>query len=324
MTFIKSKFKHFLMGVSLLMFILMLSLGNGLSAFGMGMESQKFINSVERSIDHYLPKGKVVLDSKGGAFGLAKDTLKSAYESDAISTLTTQEINSSIKDEYLKYADDSFDSRWGTYFGTDKKDIDLNEFSHELVQFDISVAKKFHNYGYTHSGIEWFSHHALGDLLKTNYKYSATYQDASHQQIILDQNNYDVNIVGGTTDTTGFIPTNIPVTASLGTYIVNNKVWFLNTQIDNIIKANNALVSPFTANSKTWITNNLGTYDKNTDSVTRKETATVNDYYQPNFTKAFYQTRIGAVFLIILTPIFGLVFTGLTTYGYLKFPNGLE
>ncbi|AHF60644.1 hypothetical protein P344_01170 [Spiroplasma mirum ATCC 29335] len=192
------------------------------------------------------------------------------------------------------------------------------------MQFDISVAKKFRNYGYTHSGIEWFSHHALGNLLKTNYKDSVTYKDASHQQIILDQNNYDSNIVGGTTDATGFIPTNNPITTSLGTYIVNNKVWFLNTQIDNIIKANNALVLPFTANSKTWITNNLETYDKNTDSVTRKEIATVNDYYQPNFTKAFYQTLIGAVFLIILTPIFGLVFIGLTTYGYLKFPNGLK
>ncbi|WP_236681402.1 hypothetical protein [Spiroplasma mirum] len=65
------------MGVTLLMFILMLDLGIGLSASGMvGMDLQKFINSVERSIDHYLPKGKVVLDSKGGAFKLAKDILK--------------------------------------------------------------------------------------------------------------------------------------------------------------------------------------------------------------------------------------------------------
>jgi hypothetical protein len=76
MNFIKKNFKHFLIGIFLFFFILMLDLEIGLSAFGMGMESQHFINSVEKTIDKYIPKGKVVIDGKGQFFKVVVMQLK--------------------------------------------------------------------------------------------------------------------------------------------------------------------------------------------------------------------------------------------------------
>ena len=41
-----------------------------------------------------------------------------------------------------------------------------------------------------------------------------------------------------------------------------------------------------------------------------------NDLYHPNFTVMYYQTRIGVVFLIILTPLFGMLMVLYTLISY--------
>jgi len=81
------------MGLTLSFFVLMLGLGLGLSAFGMGMESQRFITSVDKVIDKYIPKGKVVLNGKGQYFDTTYVLLRKAYEDDVQSTLTLEKQN---------------------------------------------------------------------------------------------------------------------------------------------------------------------------------------------------------------------------------------
>jgi hypothetical protein len=42
----------------------------------------------------------------------------------------------------------------------------------------------------------------------------------------------------------------------------------------------------------------------------------VDDLYHPNYTNSFEQTRIGSIFKIILTPIFGILFIAASVIGY--------
>lgn len=295
MNFIKRNFKHVWMSVTLSLFVLMLGLGIGLSAFGMGMESQRFINSVEKSIDKYLPKGTVVIDGSKGLYSIAVLQLKESYATDVLSTLTEEQKNDPATKKFWEdYAKEKFDQRWKSV--TDQKaDIDINEFSHALVEFDVQVAQEFHNYGFTHSGLQWIGQNgALADLWSTNYRNTSTYQEAKQNQTIIDQAEYQT-----------------------GTYLVNNKVWFMNQQIKTL--------STFALNSALPIFKDQEAAKKTliTQDETGKDVAiqvSGSDFYHPNFTNGFMQTRIGAVFLIILTPLAGLVFIGvnLVNYGLLK------
>lgn len=293
MNFIKKNFKHVWMAITLFLFVLMLGLGIGLSAFGMGMESQRFINSVENTIDNYITKGTVVIDGSTGLYNMAIMQLQKSYETDVLSTLTEEQKTDPATIKFWEdYAKEKFDQRWKSV--TDQKtDIDINEFSHALVAFDVQVAQEFHNYGFTHSGLQWIGQKgALADLWSTNYSNTNTYQEARQNQTIIEQAEYQT-----------------------GTYLVNNKVWFINEQIKT-------LTSPLIINTvikdKEAAKKTLMTTDENGAEVPIQVSG--SDFYHPNFTSGFEQTRIGAIFLIVLTPLSGLVFiaVNLVNYGLLK------
>lgn len=301
MNFIKKNSKHILMGLTLSFFVLMLGLGLGLSAFGMGMESQRFITSVDKVIDKYIPKGKVVVDGSvepieivpgytTDLYAMAVELLKESYETDVLSTLTLEEQNDKVLMNFWKdYADTKFDEKWKSKIDN-KEDIDINEFSHAVVQFDIEVAKQFHNYAFTHSGLGWIGQKkVLSQLWGSNFANTALYQEAQQNETILDQSEYKA-----------------------GTYVVNNKVSFINTQITSIITSVNSTDLGLDKIFKDVASVNETL--KNDDGTTVQ--ISVDDLYHPNYTKMFQQTRIGAIFLIILTPIFGIIFIASSLVGY--------
>lgn len=297
MDFIKRNFKHVLMSITLFFFVLMLGLGLGLSAFGMGMESQRFITSVEKTIDKYIPKGKVVIDGSKLDFiyKIAVDKLKESYATDVLSTLTDEQKNNpEIKKFWEEYAANKFEARWQAVVDK-KEDIDINEFSRSLVDFDKQVAAEFHNYGFTHSGLQWIGQKdVLSQLWSLNYTSLQAYQEAKQNQEIIKQSDYKT-----------------------GTYLVNNKVQFINDQIET-------LVSPLTLiafKDADSVKETLLVKDAEGNDVPVQ--VSIDDLYHPNYTKAFEQTRVGAIFLIILTPIFGLVFISFSLSGYYFFKNGL-
>lgn len=281
MNFIKKNAKHILMGVTLSFFVLILGLGLGLSAFGMGMESQRFITSVEKTIDKYIPKGEVVVSAEGKLpliYNLAVGNLKNSYKDDVLSTLTVeQKSDETIKMFWENYANAKFDERWKSTVDN-KADIDINEFSHALVQFDIEIAKEFH-YAFAHSGLAWIGQRkTLSSLWSSNFANTSLYQEAQQNETVLEQSKY--------------------VT---GTYIVNNKVGFINNQIKQILNPVN--LNAF--KDQESVKNALMRDDNGTQVPVQ---ISVNELYHPNYTTMFQQTRIGSIFLIILTPIFGIVF----------------
>lgn len=284
MNFIKKNSKHILMGVTLSFFILMIGLGLGLSAFGMGMESQRFITSIDKAIDKYLPKGKIVVDGSVQTSPIpglnpyqgAVELLKESYEIDVKSTLTAEELkDENVTNFWTDYADIKFNEDWKVKTDN-KEDIDINEFSHAVVQFDIEIAKQFHSYAFTHSGLSWIGQkNSLSQLWSSNFANTALYQEAQQNETLIDQSKYQT-----------------------GTYLVNNKVAFINQQIETIGSA----VSLGVFKNATSVISTV----KNADGTSVQISST--DLYHPNYTTMFQQTRIGAIFLVIFTPIFGIIF----------------
>lgn len=289
MEFIKKNFRHVLMSITLFFFILMLGLGLGLSAFGMGMESQRFINSVEKTIDQYIPKSKVVIDGDGLLYDFAVSQLKKSYVTDVVSTLTDEQKNDVATEKFWEtYANNKFDQRWKSVIDN-KEDIDINQFSHELVAFDIEIAKEFHNYGFTHSGLSWIGKSGvLSQLWSSDYAKTEIYQEAQQNQTIINQSEYQS-----------------------GVYLVNNKVWFINDQIKTLTES---IQFDIVFKDNESVKKILLTTDENGNEIPVQ--VSINNFYHPNFTNGFEQTRIGAIFLIILTPIFGVVFIGVNFFNY--------
>ncbi|AGM25555.1 hypothetical protein [Spiroplasma chrysopicola] len=266
-----------LAGVMTLFFVL----GIGFSIPGMGLESLKFINSVEKQIDEKIPKNKFVLDGQNNSFQIIMENgILNTYIADAVSTINFYEQNNDRQDlieEYSAYAKQWFDKTWGTAIEK-KQDVDLNTISHDLIEFDKSVAEKYHNYGYVHTGLAWlFKPGGIKSIFA-----KATHDDALHQQTTIDQTTYDYLM-----QYTSQKPDGIKINSSAGTYIVNNKVWFFNVQ-------NNVIVEMIEANI--FKNHNLTKSDRPTD-------ITVNDLYHPNFTLGINLAKTGFVFLLVLTPI---------------------
>jgi len=116
MRLLKKNSKHILAAILLSCLALFLGLGLGLSAFGMGMESQRFINSVDAMIDKYIPEGKVVVNGSAepiGGFSVydaGVETLREAYQQDVLSTLTQEQLNDkTVVNFFTDYATDSFE-----------------------------------------------------------------------------------------------------------------------------------------------------------------------------------------------------------------------
>ena len=117
MQLLKKNSKHIFAAILLTCLALFLGLGLGLSAFVMGVESQRFINSVDAMIDRYIPQGKVVLDGSAEPIGGVIDVytagveiLREAYQQDVLSTLTVEQASDqTVVDFFKAYATDSFE-----------------------------------------------------------------------------------------------------------------------------------------------------------------------------------------------------------------------
>gem|GEM_PF-835724 len=119
--------------------------------------------------------------------------------------------------------------------------------------------------------------------MNNNFPANALYQEAHKNETIVDQTDY-----------------------KNGTYLVNNKVAFINNQITGIVAiATDPVLGTVLKDAQTTL-NTLTTDGQNPVQIS------ADDLYHPAFTVMYYQTRIGVVFLIILTPLFGM-FTVLYT-----------
>ncbi|AHI54264.1 hypothetical protein SSABA_v1c08650 [Spiroplasma sabaudiense Ar-1343] len=281
-------------------------LGMGLSLPGMGIESLKFINSVKDTVNKNFPKGKFVIDGNGQFFEYAMEkSVRSSYTADVMSATNWYEdssLNQKHEEEYLEFANNWFDNRWGRAI-ENKEDVDLNDVSMDLIIFDQAFAAKYHSFGYVNPGITWIWHKGvIADLLSPNLAKRHVYQDALEKQTIIDQDIYDQNVEHSGPGLGG-----IKVKSSYGAYLVNNKVWFVNMQRENVKFAMTAALGGSVFKNKKLTENDLpGLID-------------ANRLYHPNFTAALRTTAAGVGMLIIVFPII-LIF-GVTAIVYIYIAN---
>ncbi|WHQ36568.1 hypothetical protein [Spiroplasma sp. SV19] len=278
---LSKKIKFIWLGILTGILSIFLILGVGLTIPGMGLESLKFINSLKTQIQRAFPQGKFVINSNVKIYEtLVNTVLKSSYEADILSSLNFYENpnqNDAIKKEYLAFADTWFNNRWGSTI-TNRENIDLYNVGLDLIEFDKSVAVKFHSYGYVNTGIQWmFKSGGINQMFS-----SALHHHALVQQTINNQNNYDQMV-----DITGPNINGLVVNKSIGTYLVNNKIWFLNMQLKNLAYA-------MTAMGGDTIFINTALTEKDIIAP-----ITVNDLYHPNFVSALDTTRAGTVFVLM-------------------------
>ncbi|WP_338972181.1 hypothetical protein [Spiroplasma endosymbiont of Panorpa germanica] len=300
---LSSKLRKFLFaGISTFIAITFL-LGILLSVPGMGLESLKFINSVKSTVNKNFPKGKFVIDGKGKFYEYAMEkSIKSSYTADCFSATNWYEdssLNEEHRKEYLIFVDEWFENRWGDVI-RNKEDVDLNDVSMDLIEFDQAFAQEFHNFGYVNPGITWiWKKGVIADLLSPNLKKSHLYLDGLEKQTIIDQDVYDANV-----DFTGPGLGGINVKSSLGAYLVNNKVWFINMQRKNVSYAMTAALGSSVFKDKT-----LGEEDL-------PKTITAKDLYHSNFTAAIYTTAAGVGFLLIIFPLIAISGAAAMVYIY--------
>ncbi len=227
------------------------------------------------------------------------------------------------------------------------KYIDLNAFSNNLVNFDIKVTKKFKDSAFVTSGLTWeFTGGGFKKLFST--KNSSTLKTSKvYEHVEKDQNDYNSSIsvnplmVGIKPSTTGGAISSINTRYPL--YLLNNKTWFFNSQILDIVVAaemqnNFSDIAPeilskdscnyvienmasSSNNDKTiWLNiasapspltlndnNNLKASMANLTSVENSFIST-SDLIVPNFNFAYAMVKSGAIILVIIFPIFFILF----------------
>ncbi|ALD66280.1 hypothetical protein [Spiroplasma cantharicola] len=250
---------------------------------GMGIESLTFINSVEKQIKRIMPKNKFVFDPNHPLYEeMMENVIKPSFKADALSTINFEDSHE--KEEfYLKYSNYSeewYKKHWAEKV-KNKEQIDLYDIGLNFIEFDKSVAEEFQSFGFVNTGIQWmFKSGGLKEIFSKN-----TYEMSLRQQTILDQSDYDDQMKYSGPGLNG-----IKIKHSVGTKIVNNKVWFLNTQIDSI-KFALKLTNPF--------------MDKTLSKDQNIRYVTVNDLKWPNFTSTLVFLRFSAVvifFNIVIIP----------------------
>ncbi|ALD66466.1 hypothetical protein [Spiroplasma cantharicola] len=292
----KQKFKNFLNKKIKLKLIISSSITAFLFIFsflmitpGLGLESKKFINSIEKQIQTIMPKGMYVIDGQDLVYEQVMNTaIKSAYSSDALSTINSFEDSNYVikKENYIDFSNQWFEKRWANDI-QNQRDIDLYDLGMDLIKFDQAVATKFLSYGYVHAGIQWvFKSKGLNEIFSWQF-----YEQAKRDQTIIDQEIYDSWM-----DYDGPGLDGIKVNKSLGTMIVNNKVWFLNRQIENIKFGLNILGHSIFKN-KELNENNMP-----------KTKVTYEELSYPFFTETIKILRAGIIiffmFIIIVIPIY--------------------
>ncbi len=306
----KQKFKNFLNEKLKLKIIISSSIVCFLFLFsflmvvpGLGIESKKFINSIEKQIKIIMPKGMYVIDGQDVVYEQVMNTaIKSAYTSDALSTINSYEDSNYAvkKEDYINFSNEWFEKRWGEDI-RNQRDVDLYELGMDLIKFDQAVATKFLSYGYVHAGIQWmFKNGGLKEIFSSQF-----YEQAKRDQTIINQETYDSWMKYEGPGLNG-----IKVEKSLGTMIVNNKVWFLNRQIENIKFGLNILGHSIFKNKE---------LNENNMSKTK---VTFDELSYPFFTETLKVLRAGIIIFFIFLGIVLPIFTTFLTIWIINLKKG--
>ncbi|AHI52943.1 hypothetical protein [Spiroplasma culicicola] len=241
---------------------------------GVGLQSLKLINSVEKQIKKIMPKGTFVVNPQSPLYSMVMDSvIKKSYVADALSTVNwmNEEEKNTLVDAYTDFANQWYDDHWAAKVEA-KEEIDLHDVGLNFIEFDEAIAQKYHSYGFVNTGIQWMFHKNG----TTEIFAEETYEIGLYQQTILNQDVYESYLQYEGPGITGLV-----VNSSIGSYLVNNKVWFLNQQIISLSNATapsaiSPSLSPFKDSAKA-----LEQAQKNAQTP-----VTVDDLYHPNFIAA--------------------------------------
>lgn len=64
--------------------------------------------------------------------------------------------------------------------------------------------------------------------------------------------------------------------------------------------------------------------DLTADEKASLQSTKTTDFYKLDYAGAFYRTRVGSIFLVILTPIFGALLIGANVFAFIKYRGGLQ
>ncbi|AGR41182.1 hypothetical protein [Spiroplasma taiwanense] len=282
---LNSLFKKFstkskkIMGISILTsvsFFWLLSLI--LTIPGMGIQSLQFISSVEKQITKIMPKNKFVVDPNYSLYETVMDSaIRSSYIADAVSTINHNDAEDMAQHRkvYEDFANNWFNNKWGEKI-KNKEQIDLYDVGLDVIEFDQEIAKLYHSYGFVNTGIQWMFHkNGMKEIFSDSVSTMAL-----NNQTIIDQEIYNKTVkseIG---------MTGLSVSYSPGTMILNNKVWFLNQQIESLKFILNLPIKPFMDKTLTKDTlNNLE--------------VTVDDLFVPNFLAGMHLAQAGSIMFII-------------------------
>ncbi|AGY41412.1 unknown transmembrane protein [Mesoplasma florum W37] len=246
---------------------------------GLGIESIRFINSVKKQLQIIMPKDKYVLDAESPLYEpIMHNVIRTSYLADAISTIDS--FNAAEKDKftplYTDFTNAWYTDRWQPVIDQ-KQNIDFYDIATDMIKFDQAIASEFQSYGYVNTGTQWIFHkNGISEIFSRDLR-----ENAIKQQSVWDQDEYEDLI-----ESTGPGLTGITVKQSPGTKLVNNKVWFLNQQIDSIKYAISiqSLQNPF-------VNKNLRVEDV-------ADYVTIDDLYHPNFTRGLTMAQLSFIFML--------------------------
>ncbi|QBQ07875.1 hypothetical protein SGLAD_v1c06760 [Spiroplasma gladiatoris] len=261
---------------------------------GVGLESSRFINSIEKQISKVMPKGVYVVDGTDPTYDVVMESvIKKSYSADAISTLNSYEDSNykTKKQEYQDFANRWYENKWSEV-KTNKQDVDLYELGLDLIEFDKAVSTEFLSYGFVHAGIQWmFNSNGLNEIFSKDIR-----NDLLRNQTIINQELYDSKLNASESGISG-----IEVYDSLGTLLINNKVWYLNKQIESLKSGLNTFGHSIFK-------------DKSLNASNMPKTSvTADELYTPHFTETLDNLRAGVIlffiFLIVVLPSYTYILT---------------
>ncbi len=320
---------------------------------GLGLFTDKCINSFSDEIDKWIPQNKIVLK---GPESLINATLKNSLENDAKLSApsfgSNDPVLKSLNNQYITYADlyftkyqNEFESKKVNSDGVTIVTVDVNTFAHTLISFDLGFAYHFTDNSLVRTGIGWiFKYGGLKTIFNTDLYNSSDYKMLILQSQVLSKKVYDSAITADfSLDTllkggTKILKTNFSIINHgatkeyLSGHLVNNKIWLFNSQLNML--ANIYHISPSLFINTEYIsklyqmvkTNSLNNQNKLNDNFS----SSISDYqfikprnlYQPNYLSAFIWLQIGAVLLFIIFPIFLLI--TMTFIYYLFYYNSFK
>ncbi|AOG59999.1 hypothetical protein SHELI_v1c00440 [Spiroplasma helicoides] len=247
---------------------------------GVGIESLRFINSVHNQISQVMPQGVYVIDGKDPAYNtVMENVIKKAYSADAISTLNSYTTKNYEKkrSDYAEFAAKWYENRWGES-AKNNQDIDLYDLGVNLIEFDKAVSTEFLSYGYVNPGIGWiFRDGGLKEIFSSHIK-----EELLRNQTFIDQDLYDSKMETSPVGMEG-----IDIYSSIGSLLVNNKVWYLNKQIQNIKYGMN-IFGHSIFKDKTL-----------NESKMPKTKVEINELYVPHFTEVLDNLRAGSILFFV-------------------------